>query len=49
MAGRAASGYNSSDTRKLAEFVRLNRTVLLAHWNGDIDTPDLFDGMRRID
>jgi len=39
----------STDTKELAEFVRLNRSVLMTYWNGDIDTADLVAGLRKID
>ena len=42
-------GVTSADTKRLTEFVRLNRTVLMAYWNGDIDTSDLVAGLKRMD
>ncbi len=34
--------------RDLQRFVALNREVLLAHWNDQIDTKDAFDRIRPI-
>ena len=43
-----APGINSKSFAELARFVELNRAVLLAYWNGQIDTSELASRLQPI-
>ena len=36
------------DLQLLSQWIELNRDVLLRYWEGEIDTKDAIDGIRRI-
>jgi len=38
----------ADDLQLLSQWIELNRDVLLRYWEGEIDTKDAIDGIRRI-
>jgi hypothetical protein len=46
---KAAPGVTTHDFARIAEFVRLNREVVLAYWNGTVSTRQFLDRLQKLD
>lgn len=44
----AGSGLAPSDFQAIKNYIRLNKTALLAYWNGEIDTAELICELRKV-
>jgi hypothetical protein len=44
----AGIGLSNKDFQLVAEFIRLNKKLLLAYWNSEIDTADLISDLKKI-